>query len=92
MLHKCLVWRASTGCKAKLLSCTDQQLGKRGIRGSGLMEDLLLDPVAQAILDGDGFDCPDSNGGLDLSLPAHLFGPFPTLEGSSDRRADQARV
>ena len=55
------------------------------------MSDSLLDPLAQAILDGDGFDCPDPKGDLDFSLPPQLFGPLPALEGSSDRSSDQTR-
>ncbi len=56
------------------------------------MEDLLLDPLAQVILDGDRFDCPVSNDDLDFSLPPHLFSPLPELEGLPNHSSDQTRV
>ncbi len=56
------------------------------------MGDSLLDPLAQVILDDDGFDCLVSNDDLNFSLPPHLFSPLPEPEGSSDSRSDQTRV
>ena len=59
---------------------------------SGIMEDSLLDSLAQSMLETGGLDFPLSNGDLDFSLPAELYSPLPELESLSNDNSDPARV
>lgn len=59
---------------------------------AGIMEDSLLDSLAQSMLENGGLDFPLSNGDLDFSLPAELYSPLPALESLSTENSDPARV
>ena len=48
------------------------------------MDEALLDSLAQSMLESGGFDFPLSNGDLDFSLPADLYGNLPHLESLSN--------